>query len=571
MSDGQVKKTHIQLLLFLSLMCYARIYLINSTFWDDNCWFLSMYDSNNLNEFMDAGGRQLRRIPATILTYYFISLHKYTEIYYLIFHGTNILTQLGTSLFLYLLVMKVFKNYYLSFCVALVALLYPIDTTTPIFSTFAYRIGLLFTVISLYFTAAALGERIQWRFIAASLFCTALAQHVFVEGAIALEPARLLIIWHLLAEREKETGHVRKTFLVIAGLFLVIIIPLVYFKLMYKPYGIYAGTYQSDPLFLLRWRMHRQAIAALFFLNWFFFLKYLSHNVLSVWSVVLGFAGALLGYLKLGRLKLQVGDAPFTESFFRSFVHCCRVNRFVFLLALAFYIPPVLMYEFAGRVVFTGVESRHGTLLVIGFALIWGGLAHAFISAMQTSRTRLRIAHASMALFIGCGVFFHNVNHDLYLASQRDQQKFWRAFTQRFPVLDKKSAFLFDVEMPSHFYIDPFYVSYSIELYLNMLYARSSDPAGFKNYIAAPVSYLNEESNLSAVFMRRHPGTGHLYSEREPLNVVKYEDDKLLVNEEILASSRDYNYKKYFYNSDTENNQSPTYYSLRHKLPGFYR
>lgn len=566
MNVEQVKKLHVQAILLLSIICYARLYLINSTFWDDNCWILSMYNSNNLDEFLDGGFRPLRRIAFGSFIYYLITLHKNTEIYFPVFHTINLVAQTCTPLFIYLTVQKVFKRSQLAFCVALVTLLYPIDTTTPIVSNLTYRLGLLFSVISIYASVAAIRETIRWRLIAISLLCAAVAQYVFIEGAVALEPARLLIIWYLISRNGTEAYRNRKTFVLIAALFLTIVIPLVYYKLMYKPYGIYAGTYQSDPFFLLRWRMHRRAVAALFFLNWFYFSKFLMQNVLSAWSVILAMTGALAGYFQLGRL-IRNGENGTSVS---SIAHACRENRFVFLLGLAFYVPPVFMYEFAGRVVFTGVESRHGTLLVIGFALIWGGVLHVMFTSIAANSSKLKFAHAAMAMFIGTGIFFHNVNHDLYLASQRDQQRFWRAFTARFPTLPDKSAFLFDVEVPQSLYISPFYVPYSIELYMNMLYARSDGPGDFKNYIAAPAEFLLEDKDLSAVFSRRHVGTGHPFDGREPLYIIKYRDGKLYVNSEILKLDPRVPYVKLLNGDLGEYPQATGNYPLRYKLTGYY-
>lgn len=564
---------HMKMIILLSIICYARIYFVNSTFWDDNCWLLSRYNSNSLDDFLNAGFRDLRRTQIGTFVYYLISLHKETDIYYPVFCSLTILVQTVTALFVYLFVRDVFRNANLAFFVALIALLYPVDTTTPIFTILPYRIGLLFSVISLYATVVAIREKIRWQLIAVSLLCAAVAQYVFIEGAIALEPARVLIIWRLLSEREKDPDRLRRTFCVVAGLFLLIIVPLVFYKLTYKPYGIYAGTYKSDPLFFLKWRMHRRAVVAFFFINWVFFSKYILSlpYALSAWSVILAVTCTLWGYFRLPGIMPKAGEGSATASLFNSFVRTCRENRFVFLLGLTFYVAPVLMYEFAGRVVFNWVDSRHGTLLVVGFALIWGGLFYSLYTALQFSRFRLKFAHALMAGFIGIGVFFHNVNHDLYLASQHEQQRFWQAFTKRFPTLPEKSAFLFDVEFPTYLYDQPFGTTYGIELYLNLLYARSDQPDGFKNFIAAPVTYWHKYKNLSTVFSNRHPGTGHLFDENEPLFVVKYKDGEVIVNTEILEKCPEVPYKGLLVKNVNGYSQSLVHYQFRHKLSGFYR
>lgn len=571
--DRKYVKHSMIFIILLSIVCYARIYLVELTFWDDNCWLYSFYNSTNIDDFLNAGFRDLRRTPIGIFIYYLVSLHKETNVFYPLFYTFTILIQIGTALFIYFLSRNVFRSVHLSFLVALIALLYPIDTTTPIFTVLPYRVGLLLSIISLYATAEAIREKIRWGAIAVSLLCAVLAQYIFVEGAVALEPARMLIIWHLLSEREKNVGRLRGTFFVIAGLFLLVAIPLVYYKLMYKPYGVYGGTYKSDPLFLLKWRMHRRAVVSLFFVNWAVFSKYLLQlrDALSPWSVVLGLAGALGGYCGLVRLQPKMGDWASGQCLTSALVEQLRQNRFVFILGLAFYIPPVLMYEFAGRVVFSGVDSRHGTLLVIGFALIWGGLFYALYAAMQSTRLRVKLAHALVAAFIGFGVFYHNVNHDLYLASQREQKKFWRSFTDRFPTLPDKSAFLFDVELPTYLYDQPFGTTFGIELYLNLLYAKSVEVNGFKNYIAAPISFITRFKNLQTVFAQRHPGTGHLFGNHESLYIVKYHNGKILVNNEIFASDQYIPYKCLLDKEFAEHELTIQNYPLRYKLAGFYR
>lgn len=570
MIESDIKSGYIKLIIALSIICYARTYIVNTTYWDDNCWLLSLYTSTNIDDFLNAGFRDLRRVPIGTFLYCLTSLHKNSEIYYPAFHTINILIQTGTSLFIFLFVQKAFRSSCLGFYTALVALLYPIDTTTLIFTTLPYRIGLLLSVISLYTSVAAIRESVKWRLITISLFCAALAQYVFVEGAIALEPARMLIIWRLLAESDKDSKHIRKTFMVVTGLFLLITIPLVYYKLMFKPYGIYAGTYQSDPYFFLKWRMHRRAIVSLFFVNWAYFSKYIMHHVLSAWSVFLGLAAALGGYLQLGRIMPKAEETTSEEFLSNSFMRCLRENRLVFLLGLTFYIPPVIMYEFAGRVVFTGLQSRHGTLLVIGFALIWGGLFHAMFTFLQTRRFGLKISHVAVSMFIGTGVFFHNVNHDLYLESQREQQKFWRVFTERFSTLPERASFVFDVKSPDLLYDPPFGSTFGIEYYLNLLYARTSGPEGLKNYLAGPGWNLRKGTDLAKFFSQRHPGTGHPFSDNEPVIVVRYENGELLVNREILGKYADVPYRWLL---DRETPVLPAVhvsYPLREKLPGFY-
>lgn len=570
MTDNDVKSVHIKLLLFLSLICYARIYLVSSTFWDDNCWLLSLYNSNTLDDFLNTGLKELRRVPGGTIIYHLISLHKKTDIFYPVFHTINLIVQTGIPLFIYLFVQKAFRNGFLALCVALVALLYPLDTTTPIFSTLPYRLGLLLSVISLYTSVTAIRETVRWQLVVVSLLCAALAQYIFVEGAIALEPARMLIIWRLLSELEMERGARRRIFLTLAGMFLLVTLPLVYYKLMFKPYGVYAGTYQSDPFFFLNWRMHRRAFLALFFINWAFFVKYVFHQLFSVWSVILGLAGALTGYIQFGGKSMKPHDRFSTPLLSGSFMQSCRNNRFLFLLGLAFYIPPVLMYEFAGRVVFNGVESRHGALLVIGFAFIWGGLLYVLHDISQGSRLRLKVVHALMIIFIGAGVFFHNVNHDLFLASQRDQQQFWRAFTARFPALPERASFVFDVQIPDYMYDSPFGISYGIEPYINLLYARSTEVDGFRKYLAGPVSRLEKAGDLSAFFSLRHPGTGRPFTRNEPLIIVKYENGGLLVNREILEKYPDSPCRNLADRDFPELPPKPASYPLRHKLPDYY-
>jgi hypothetical protein len=105
-------------------------------------------------------------------------------------------------------------------------------------------------------------------------------------------------------------------------------------------------------------------------------------------------------------------------------MECLKTVRTPFLLGLTLLLPPAMMYEFAGRVPLTGASSRHGIVLTFGYALMTGSVAYGLYLASRNARLGLPVMRLVVTLFLALGVFFHNVNLDLYLKVADEQKRF---------------------------------------------------------------------------------------------------------------------------------------------------
>ena len=96
--------------LFVALS-YARLWTIRDGIWDDNCWLLSAYATENLGQFLETGFAELRRVGYGIFLYFFFGLHRDSDYFYAVLHSLNLLTQIGTPWLIYLLVRSLFPAY----------------------------------------------------------------------------------------------------------------------------------------------------------------------------------------------------------------------------------------------------------------------------------------------------------------------------------------------------------------------------------------------------------------------------------------------------------------------------
>ena len=98
-------------IVILASLSYSRVFGIQDIFWDDNCWLLATYSSNNLGEFLNAGLLQLRREFMGVWMYFLLDLHKNTEYFYLVINSVNMITQVITPLFLFLFLKNLSKQH----------------------------------------------------------------------------------------------------------------------------------------------------------------------------------------------------------------------------------------------------------------------------------------------------------------------------------------------------------------------------------------------------------------------------------------------------------------------------
>jgi len=567
MPDTTIDKKQDFLLLgviFLSILSFSRIFFVNNIFWDDNCWFLSIFSSNNLDQFLNTGFVELQRTTNGTLLYYFFNLHKTSNYFNLIGHLLNMLTQIASPVMLYLLIKNLFlENNLLAFLISGYFIIFPMDATLPIYYTMGYRISIMLSLFSFYLTERVLAKNLRWFFLGLAFIISGISGYFFMEGVIALEFARLFIIWFILRNNGLEGSRLLKKSLLIWAPFVFLFLPLSIYKLLHKPYGFYAGTYITDFNFFLNWLLHKQLFAHLLFYQWFCFLR---RNIFdaTIWSLILTFSGgALLTYLfKQDRLISKWETFLLPNEGLKGIT---LSHRFILLLGLLFFIPPLLMYEFTGKVPFVGVDSRHGIVLQVGNAIIFGCLLYIFYQFFLSSRYRLRLFKVFLVVLFSLGVFFNNFFLDLYLKGSKQRTQFWNAFTTRFPSIPDNAVFIIDIDCDDYFSRLSLVGRYYLELPLNLLYAKSDNPNEFRRFKVFAPYEIKEK-----VFFKRHVQHGYDVFDSNRVIGVYYNcsDGKLFVNREILKARPGISYKDLI-NKDFPKLPKSISYPLRHKMWGF--
>lgn len=576
------------IIISLALLSYVRILLLLNVFEDDNAWLLSVYASGNLSEFLNTGWIELRRIPQGIFLYYFLGAHKLFDNPYILWQSLNLLIQVVSPLLLYYFLNNLIKDRYLAFLSACCFIVYPIDTTLPVFSNIYYRIGIMLTITSFYFTERGLSKNIRWVFLLISFLLSGISHYILIEGTIALEPARLFFIGYIFYNKGILSKDLIKKTLIIWLPFFLLCIPLIIYKLIFKPYGIYTGTYKTDISFLLNLKMHRELIKMLLFANWkIMFLKYLSH--LSVWSILSGlFTAAMVIYMfrrsdVSGKLNLRMSSQAH-----HNVGSSVRLALLIFVvLGIVLLIPPVVMYGLADRVPSFGPNSRHGIILQMGYAVILGSILYAIyrkassdVWSYASKDLKLKVVNLFIAIFFALGVFFNNLNLDIYFNIWEKQKDFWQAFTKRFPTLPEKADFFFDIKSDRPMDTLNLDTSYDLEFVINMLYARSEDSERFRNYrVIARDEWKSLEKDVekSDNAFKRPSHWGEDVFNLKEIVVISYSKNKLFVNHEVIEQYPDITYRILADKNPSELSVRQTHdvsksasYPLRGKLSRFY-
>ncbi len=540
--------------------------------WDDNCWILSCYFTNDLREFLNTGFYELKRVPMGVLYYYYYSLHKLTDHAHLIWNSFNMIVQVLSPLVLYFFVHNTLKGKkFLAFLISASFIICPIDTTLPYYANINYRLGTLFCILSFYLTERALSKNNHRGLFLAAMAASAFPVYFLLETAITIEPARLLLIGYVLSRKYSDRRTLIKKALIYWSPFVILCIPLVLYRLVSKPYGIYANTYSMDPYFFLNIKMHVKVLRHFLFYNWFIFTRLIGNTNLS--SVVIGLVTVITSLLFTKRFAasaaVESADSPGDKI---NWSHNWKSIRNIFIFGVMLLLPPIMMYEFSGRVPAPGMEGRHGTILLFGYAIAFGSILYAAFSTLIAMKSGRKWAKTLIVLFLGLGVFFNNVNLDLYTMGEEYQQSFWKAFTARFPVLPEKASFLIDANADSPYYNSDLEAYYELELPLNMLYARSRVPDEFLNYRVYAISegIRDEWKNSDNVTFQRLSHTGNDTFNTEDMIFVYYRGGEILVNREILQKTPDAAYKIWLDKDPPGFSGAVPEYPLRYKFRGFY-
>lgn len=569
---------YVAIIIVLSLLSFGRTIALNDVVWDDNCWLLSEFSSNNLEQFLNTGFYEMRRVPLGVFLYHFFSLHKISNHAFVIWHSINLTIQILTPIFLYFFLKNLFRGkQLLSFFVAASFVVFPLDNTLPYLSAINYRIAILLSIISFYLTERALGRSSNhWPFFMLSLLISGLSYYVFMEATIVFEPARLFVIGYIFHKKGLDGKSLIKKSLKYSLPFFILCIPLVLYKLTYKSYGIYGGKYKTDIFFFLNWKEHAKLVGTFLFFQWAVLSWYIKG--VKIWSVLLGFLAAIVSFFAAKRLpdrirtELRNSNALLQHSFKSEFKHIWHSIRTVFLVGITFLAPAVLFIEFARLEIGPGMNSSHFAILQFGYAIVIGCLLYAFYTAFLNSYARVRLLSFSLALIVGLGVFFNNLNLDLYSNASQRQSRFWKSFIVRFPSLPENATFMMDVRDFYYFDSADLDNSYDLELAINLLYADSTDPEKFRKYKVFAFEEFKPEmaekfrcERLTDEKMERMTHFGK--EELEPCKfiVVHYRNGELLVNKEIKKKYPDVPYRMWL-DKDFPQLPEPGSYPLRHKL-----
>lgn len=534
------------LICLAAVLSYGRTWLIQDIIWDDNCWLLSAYATDSLRAFLETGFIELRREAVGTFLYYLFSLHKSGN-YFPVWHGLNALTLLGTPLLLYFFVRNLFNgNSLLAFFAAISLIAFPLDYTLPYASDINYRFSLLLAIFSLLLLERALRTTaISPWLLAGSLASGVAAYLIFMEGAVAFEPARALIIGYLLHARGLRRKPLYARTLALWSPFLALAILYMAYKLLFKTHGIYTQIYAADFPALFHWKELGKTIAHLLFYQWFVLLR--EARFFSPVSYLLGAAGAFLFFTVLwGRLARKEEPAQ-ARLAHKHPVGTLSSNdvRLAVGLAVALLLPQALMFLLFSRPFAWGMNSSHAILAQAGYA-VGGGLLLTLVVTRAASRPALRLL---CAMAIGAGIFMNNANLDMYFESWKAQTRFWEHFRERFPVLPERATFFFDVR-DERLYTD-LRNYYDFEFQMNLLYDAGGPPSRFRKYRAYTITELHEtpgrtpESLIQAAVIERRSHLANDALEPRDFIVVHYRNGRLRVGEEILRDYPDIAYRSW--------------------------
>lgn len=571
-----------------ALLSYGRIYFFHDVMWDDNCWLLASYSSSNLEEFLSTGFYELRRVPMGVFLYYLFSLHKSSDYPYIIWHSLNIACQVFSPVVLYFFI----RNYFngkrlLSFLIASSFAVFPLDYTLPYLTAVTYRLATLLTLVSFYLTGKALEKDKHNPLLVLSLLSSAISYYIFMEMTFVFEAARFFIIRSILIKKGLKGNELFRNAFRYWLPFMLSCLPLIIYKLTFKPYGLYEDVYQPTPLFFLKIHEHVKILRIFLFQQWRVLLGFIKD--VSIFSFLAGVLALIITmvFLKIilaAKTKEVPEDIPKTQILL--------VFKEAFTLGFIFLVFPVFLLEFTGRRIETGFSSSHFNQAQIGYAIVIGLVIYfIYVWLVQSARitnnpakvvfmARKEVLQFIIALTFGLGVFFNNLNLDLYFHGWKKQVQFWEKFTGRFPSIPEGATFMMDLREP-YFDATDLDNGYDLEAVINLLYATTENPDDFRRYkVMTMVEFrpdmatkfkcngdrkkkLNRKEKLNRI---THFGLEEL----DPCTfiVVLYRNGEILVNREIIEKYPDVPYKLWI-EKEFPKLPKPGHYIMRDKLQGF--
>jgi len=537
-SDLPRERAIVVFLVALSLLSYARLYMLRDAYADDNCWLLAMFIGDSLADFLATGWTELRRVPQGVFYYFYMMPYLYLENPYAIWHTVSIAVFIGTVLVLYRFVRGRCNDPWLAVFVAATLIVVPLDHVVPYVASLNYRLGTFLGLASLYLTdTAARDGRWGWK-MPAAILCAAVAQHVLTESALGLEPARALL---LLTHFHRQARPMRETIVPLVKWltpFALVGVALVAYKLLFKPYGIYAGMYSTGFSHFFDRDAVNEAYR-LFALGLWRLLRRQSDYAQTA-SIVLGVVAFVVVLLFLVRFRTPPSGKP---TIMRS------PHLFLVVFGAAIIVPTMFIFFFGGRPPRLGTDSNHSTIMQPGYALMVGATLHWLATRLYSRRRAYYLPLAGLlAALAGTGTYFTNLNHDMFKVASTRQQEFWSEFKQRFPTPPKETTFIVDAVPPrysprleSFFQFEDIHASYELELVFNRLY-EPGRLRGTRRYHAYGIEQIQAEYREKGPRMFRETigRTGHYGIDTLDFSKAVYvywRGGKVLVNEEILKEN----------------------------------
>lgn len=521
-------------LIALTLLSYARLYMLRDVYADDNCWLLGIYLGYDLPQFLHSGFTEMRREPLGVFLYYFFLPLRHVRDPYTVWHSVVLAVQLATPVVLYALVANACGDRWLAALVAIAAVVVPLDFTIPYLSGFNYRVALFLCLLSLYLgDAAAARPRWGWHWPAA-MVTAALAQYVFHEASMGIEPLRLLLLWSRFRRPDQPLAVTLRPVARFWLPFVLLSLPLVAYKLFVKPFGMYAGMYATGLSHFFN-RDELRETYLVFALGEWRLLRHLSSYAAPV-SIALAVVAALAA----------TAFIPARHGESRSSTAGARLYGWLGLMALTLLVPELFIFFLGGRPPKRGFDSTHAALMQPAYAMVLGGAAHALLrGATRLSRAWFYVAAALLALGCGVGTFFNNLNLDLYAQASARQEAFWKAFRARFPTLPERADFLIDaLPIPYNSQIASFHdwedlrATYDLEFEMNRLYVGGRTISARRYRVYLPEEFAHDMREGGPTEMRRgitrdtHFGVETLYP--TDMTIIVYRRGELFVNREIV-------------------------------------
>jgi hypothetical protein len=518
----------IGLVILVGLLCHGRIFSLSGFFWDDTAWMYSLYSTGGLGEFLDTGFLELRRPGMGVFLYLLLLPHKLGFHPHLIWDIIQLSIILGAAVLLFFFCRNLFRSDFLAFSSAALLAVYALDATIAVNVQSVYRLGVLVGIASFLCTERALAQGMAMKYYAGAVLLQIFGLLVTLESLVALEPARMALIWYVLGRRD-ASGSMRarmKQAALYCAPFLAVAALEVGYKMTFRPYGVYAGFYETKLANLLDPEG---------------FLAVGRYLLLGHWAGLGTGASGLGSVAAVGTLF-----AAFVALF--SFIFPARgerdphsLNSAAQTLAAAgalgalLLLFPAVLHVYAGKIPSLIDNSRHGDIFMFGYALALGTAVEGVRRLGGRRRLSGYVAVVLLSGYLAAGVFYANANIDAFKRAWRGEQRFWEAFTKRYPAPPERAVFMFDSDFSEGIYDGINGIRHYQFLFpLNLLYARSADAEEFARYAAFSFR-LHGEKLKGPKFSTSDNWHSYIVN-RDLITFVFWYNGRLYVNNEVLRA-----------------------------------